>query len=33
MIYRKGEFWSLKDVSFSLKRSEALGVIGFERCW
>ena len=25
----KGEFWSLKDVSFSLKRGEALGVIGF----
>jgi len=23
-----GEFWSLKDISFSLKRSEALGVIG-----
>ena len=26
---QKGEFWSLKDVSFSLKRGEALGVIGF----
>ena len=26
---RKGEFWSLKDVRFSLKRGEALGVIGF----
>lgn len=26
---RKGEFWSLKDVSFSLKRGEAMGVIGF----
>ena len=25
---QKGEFWSLKDVNFSLKRGEALGVIG-----
>ncbi|NKB82222.1 MAG: ATP-binding cassette domain-containing protein [Nitrospirales bacterium] len=25
---QKSEFWSLKDVSFSLKRGEALGVIG-----
>jgi ABC-type polysaccharide/polyol phosphate transport system ATPase subunit len=25
---RPGEFWSLKDVNFSLKRGEALGVIG-----
>lgn len=25
----KGEFWSLKDISFSLKRGEAVGVIGF----
>jgi len=24
-----GEFWSLKDISFTLKRGEALGVIGF----
>jgi ABC-type polysaccharide/polyol phosphate transport system ATPase subunit len=27
-VLTKGEFWSLKDVSFSLKRGEALGVIG-----
>ncbi len=26
---QKGEFWSLKDVSFSLRRGESLGVIGF----
>ena len=26
---KKGEFWSLKNVSFSLKRGEALGIIGF----
>ena len=26
---RQDEFWSLKDISFSLKRGEALGVIGF----
>ena len=25
---RSGEFWSLKNVNFSLKRGEALGVIG-----
>lgn len=25
----KGEFWSVKDVSFSLNRGEALGIIGF----
>ena len=24
----KGEFWSLKDINFSLKRGEALGIIG-----
>ena len=26
---KKGEFWSLRDINFSLKRGEALGVIGF----
>ncbi len=26
---RKGEFWSLKNISFSVRRGEALGVIGF----
>jgi len=26
---QKGEFWSLRNVSFSLKRGETLGVIGF----
>lgn len=25
---RKGEFWALKDVSFDLKRGEALGLVG-----
>lgn len=25
----KGEFWSLSDINFSLKRGEALGIIGF----
>jgi ABC-type polysaccharide/polyol phosphate transport system ATPase subunit len=26
---KSGEFWSLDDISFTLKRGEALGVIGF----
>jgi ABC-type polysaccharide/polyol phosphate transport system ATPase subunit len=26
---KQGEFWSLKDVNFSIERGEALGVIGF----
>jgi len=26
---QKGEFWSLKDINFTLNRGEALGVIGF----
>ncbi|MBE9141003.1 ATP-binding cassette domain-containing protein, partial [Nodosilinea sp. LEGE 07088] len=27
-VLRQGEFWAVQDVSFSLKRGEALGIMG-----
>ena len=31
-VLRFGEFWALKNISFELKKGEALGIMGVNGC-